>query len=277
MSDTSQEQNNLKPSEKLLPPDSDFLHHRIKPGEKRSIGFSMFQEYYITYSNQDEQLLANQWQNISAKPDSYQEYISQLSDSALTKDEISFIAQVAATIVNLNGRQIGEEDVANRDQLGELDKKRLRAYENTDIGKVVSLSDIQGKGFVMCAEASLIGQGLSQYCEGYHVASATVVSRADTKSAEGHELNFLISDDENRVILFDVAYGVIKEVNGKKILIPWVTLLTTSQVADLEKGKNVSLEAMGEKRAYRIGTPHTPSGTWKTQLIMRNKANLLQP
>jgi len=275
MSENSQvdEKVGLKHVEKALPPDSNFLHHSVRPGEKRNLGFSMFEEYYITYSDKDKQLLANLWQSISDKHDSYQIYTSQLSDMTLTEAEISFIARAAATTVSLNGSQIGE-GISSQEQLKELSQKRIGAYKDTDMNRVVSLSDIQGKGIIMCAEASLVGQGLSQYAEGYHVASADVVSRADTDLAEGHQINFLINDDESRVILFDMAYGVKRGVSDKKMLIPYVALLTREQIMGFENGQNVTVESMGEKRVYRIGTRHTPPGTWMGhQLTSKSEAS----
>lgn len=262
----------LKHPEKVLPPDSNFLHHSVRPGEKRNIGFSMFEESYLTYSEHDKQLLDNLWQTVSENPDSYRAYVSSLSDPSLTEEETLFIARAAATVVALNGQQIGE-GIANQEQFKILDQKRIKAYKDTDIGNVVSLTDIQGKGIIMCAEASLVGQGLSQYAKGYHVASADVVSRADTDLAEGHQINFLINDDESRVILFDMAYGVMREVSDKKMLMPYVALLTREQIMGFENGQNVTLESMGEKRVYRIGTRHTPPGTWRgNQLTSRSEA-----
>lgn len=264
MSETQQSltEPGLRAPKKVFPPDSHFLHHSIKYGDKRGLGFGMFEEYYLTYTDSDGQLLDNLWQGISKKPELYQIYVDQLSSVGLTEAEVTFIAKAATTVVSLNGRQIGE-GIANEGQLKELSKKRIRAYKDTDMNRVVSLSNIQGEGIIMCVEASVINQALSSHIEGYHVASAEVVSRADTDQAEGHQINFLINDDETRIILFDTAYGVVKEINGKKILIPYTAILSTDQINGFKNGQNVMTETRGEKRTYRIGTAHTSPGTWK--------------
>ncbi len=252
--------------EKSLPPNSDFLHHRLNAGDKYFIGFTMFEDYYLTYSNQDQKIMADLWHHTLTEPSLYQVYANQLYDSSLTEGEILFIAQVAATIRSFNGGQIGE-GIANEEQLKALSKKRLQTYKDTDLDRTVTLSNIQGQGIVACAEASLMAQALSQYAKGYHIVSADVVSRADTESAAGHGFNFLINDEESRIIVFDIAYGVVREIDGARILVPYVALLTVGQIERFENGQNVTIESMGERRVYRIGTPFTPEGNWKDNYL----------
>lgn len=57
--------------EEQLPPDSHFVHHSIRPGDRRNIGFSMFEEYELTYSPDDERLLRNLWQDVLNRTETY--------------------------------------------------------------------------------------------------------------------------------------------------------------------------------------------------------------
>ena len=246
--------------DKPLPPDTFFLTHRLKAGDKRPIGQSMFEDYLITYTDKDIELLNNLWSELSANPETYESYIQFLGNE-LTESEKTFVAKAAAAIVDLNGGGIGESAKTD-EEFKALSSARTKMYINTDVFRTVTLSDIKGKGIVLCAEASLIVQALSNKIDGYHVASAQVVVNADS-SPEGHQINFLANKDGSRVILVDTVYGQKIETDGKNIIVPIVALLSTSQIDSLEKGQNVSIDTPMGKRVYRIGTAYTPPGTWK--------------
>lgn len=243
----------------IYPPNSDFLNHTITPGEKILVGGGLFEDKYLTV----DQVGINVTNKIfdSLSKEDYVHYLSFLgnANTVLSDAEAELISKIASTVVKFNGGQISE----SYDPV-EINKRRNRAYFNTDIDIVANLSSFQDRGIVACAEASVISQIISHKIQDYHIARSDVVSMAEDKEHAGsHSLNFLINNKTGKVILFDLAYGEVKEKDGKKLLVPFVAVLTDDQKTLLENGKNTVVSSVSDERTYRIGTPFTPSGTWK--------------
>jgi hypothetical protein len=246
-----------------------FIYRSLTVGEKRQIAFSMFEDFMLTFSAADKELMSRILGS---------EQVTELSDLyikclegqvELTSSEVQHIARVAAAIVKFNGQQIGE-GITTAEELNALQQKRLDAYKNTDMGthgRTTTLSDIQSEGIVMCAEAALVAQALENNLSGYSTVAVDAVSQANTESAGGHVFNIMISQNGERVVLVDYAYSVVVSIDEEVIGMPFVCILNEDQIRNLEEGMNVELSSMGVVRSYRIGTAHTSEGTWKSKLV----------
>lgn len=244
-----------------------FLHAGpFQDRQKISVGFSFFYEYNLEYRTEDfqplRQYLSKEIEKSNYTPQENQQLQLLRNQPRLTKSEAKTLLAIWNTLVNFDGKGLS----GDQRQPGE----RIRIYKEGDdlrLNNPVRIGDFNQKGIMECAEIATVTHDLFSHLPDYDSFFIKGVTSSGAVKPEPHAF-VIIKDKKNplRYILVDNSFHVKQELpNGEYFRMPFCSVLRPEQKTLLEDGKNITVNMYGESHQYRIGTAHTPEGTYKSK------------
>ncbi len=250
--------------------DSYFLKRSVfGEGEKIDVGTTFFDELSFYFKEIDFKELRKMVEEMLANPAS--EFSGEdiillqtlVKSGKLHEDEAKIILVLWRVLEKYNGGELTH---------GELKaKERVDMYLRADRSRKfvpVGLKDFKGKQFMECVEIATVVHDAVAHTDAKNQSYAIrgLVYHEDG-TTEPHMFNVLALNGSVRFMLVDMSYHVARQNTDDKISrIPFVALLEPDQLQNLQAGQRFDVTFLDVSHSYRVGTPHTPSGTFKVRL-----------
>lgn len=231
----------------------------FKEGEKISAGWSLVSDMELTYRGKDFEpvrvLFDTYRKNIGKPSPPDKRLMDELErGDKITASQARDLVSALKAIEDFNGGDLSNNLSASRD--------RSRLYKDSAV-REVGIGEFKGKQMIQCSEIAILLHDIFSHTNNYEsiFVESAVTYLGD--EAQGHSFVLVRPlSGESRYLLLDFSYQVTLADRSKSV--PFCSSLSKDQVEGLEKGEDISCEMLGVKHTYRIGTPFTPSGSWKS-------------
>lgn len=181
--------------------------------------------------------------------------------SDLTEEEISDILAAWKAVIDFNGGELFHEQ--------DKTKERVKMYHNADIrGTTIGIENFKDKQMMECTEIAAICHDLFSANEQYESIFIQGVTYPSPDRAEGHNFVIVRNRNSSKYFLLDMAFhSKIKRTDAEStvIRVPFYSVLNEMQIEALQKGLNIECSFGEDTHTYRIGTPYTPEGSYKSK------------